>query len=46
MCGIDGNLWFVAQRERAASIRFRQEKKDRVMQERIEEQKQIERDNG
>jgi alpha-tubulin suppressor-like RCC1 family protein len=46
MCRIEGNQWFVAQRERAASIGEiqEQEKKDREMQERIEEQKQIERD--
>ena len=42
----EGNQWFVAQRKRAASIGEIQEleKKDREMQERIEEQKQIERD--
>jgi hypothetical protein len=42
----EGNQWFVAQRKRAASIGEiqEQEKKDREMQERIEEQKQIERD--
>jgi len=46
MCRIEGNQWFVAQRERAASIGEiqEQEKKDREIQERIEEQKQIERD--
>jgi len=44
MCRIDGNQWFVQQRERAASIGEIQEneKRDQEMQEMIEEQKQIE----
>jgi peptidoglycan hydrolase CwlO-like protein len=44
MCRIDGNQWFVQQRERAASIGeiAEQEKKNREMQELIEQQRQIE----
>jgi len=46
MCRIEGNQWFVQQRERAASIGEIQdkEKKDREMHDLIEEQKQIERE--
>ena len=46
MCRIEGNQWFVQQRERAASIGEiqDQEKKDREMHDLIEEQKQIERE--
>ena len=46
MCRIEGNQWFVPQRERAASIGEiqEQEKKDKEMHDLIEEQKQIERD--
>ena len=46
MCRIDGNQWFVQQRERAASIGEiqEQEAKDREMQDMIEEQKQIEKE--
>jgi len=44
MCRINGNQWFVQQRERAASIGEIQEKEkqDREMREMIEEQKRIE----
>ena len=44
MCRIDGNQWFVQQRERAASIGeiAEQEKKNREMQELIEQQRRIE----
>lgn len=46
MCRIDGNQWYVQQRERAASMGEIQEKeeKDRDMLELIEEQKQIEKE--
>ena len=44
MCRIDGNQWFVQQRERAASIGEiqQQEQQDKEMLDLIEEQKQIE----
>ncbi len=46
MSRIEGNQWFVQQRERAASIGEiqEQEKKDREMHDLIEEQKRIEKD--
>ena len=44
MCRIDGNQWFVKQRERAASIGEiqQQEQQEQEMLDLIEEQKQIE----
>ena len=44
MCRIDGNQWFVRQRERAASIGEiqEQERRDREMEELVEEQRRIE----